>query len=397
MISKIDIEEGLNILNDNIKSLGYEKVHICNALGRTIAKDIHSTINNPPFDKSAMDGYAIKVSDNSKLKVVGCIYAGDTYSGEINEDKALKIMTGAPIPRGANAVVKKEDVVICGDHIILNKRLSQNSNICLLGEDIKIGDKLVIKNKKLDYADIGIIASSGIEYVEVYKKPRIGLINTGDELVEVGMTLPKGKIYNSNKYTIWSRIRELGYELSTIEYKDDNIEKIANRIESLSNKLDVIITTGGVSVGDKDFMGDVIKYIGGRVLFWKINMKPGSAILCSKYKDTLIISLSGNPSASLTTFELFVKPALNKLSGNGDVILNKEKAILLEGYNINSKLKRYVRGNYICNEKGQYVGFNQKKRGNGILSTALNSNCLIEIESSTERLEQGDIVNIIKL
>lgn len=397
MIDKINIEDAVEILNKNISSLEYETVGLLDGLGKALVNDIYSSINNPPFNKSAMDGYAVKISNNNKLKVVGCIYAGESYKGEIKENEAVKIMTGAPIPKGAEAVIKKEDVTIYDDEIILNKELIENENICLIGEDIKINDKILEKNKILDYADIGLIASSGINKVLVYKKPMIGLITTGDELYEIGQPLVDAKVFNSNKYSIISRLKELGYEVQFYDHAKDNIEGIAKVIANIKDDVDVILTTGGVSVGDKDYMNQVIEALGGEILFWKINMKPGSAIMCSLYQNKLIISLSGNPTAALTTFELLARPSLDKLSGKGDIYMNYEKAILLNDYNKKSFQRRYLRGKLMADENGQYVEIVQKKSGNGMLSSAINSNCLIEIMGDTDGLKAGSVVKVIRL
>lgn len=397
----ISLEEAIEILNSNTKALEIEKVDLINGINKTLAEDIYSKINNPPFDKSAMDGYAIISEDTSnrevKLKVIDTVYAGECSSNEVTKNTAIKIMTGAPIPKGADAVIKQEDIDIYDEFIGVNKPVKFNQNICLEGEDITKGSILVYKYKKLNYADIGIMASSGINKIKVYKKPKIAFISTGDEVIDINENLTEGKIYNSNKYSILSRIYELGYEVVAIDHVNDSIQNIGNIIKEFSKESDLIITTGGVSVGEKDLLKDIMDKIGAKKLFWKVNIKPGSAVLCSKLNNTTIISLSGNPTASLTTFELLVKTTLEKLSGKECIEIKREKAILLGNFNKKSLQRRFIRGKIVYSEGRQCVAITQIKSGNGILSSTIDSNCLIEIEKGNIGIEEGTLVDIIKL
>ncbi|GAA0825939.1 molybdopterin molybdotransferase MoeA [Clostridium tertium] len=401
MKSFISLEEAIEILNNNVNNLDIEEVDLIDGLNRVISENIYAQINNPPFNKSAMDGYAI-ISNNTELsnrkfKVIDKVYAGGVCSSAVNEDTAVRIMTGAPIPKGANAVIKQEDVTLEDDFIILKKNIKENENICIKGEDISKGSLLLKSSKKLDYADIGILASSGINKMKVYKKPKIAFISTGDEVVDIGLALGEGKIYNSNKYSILSRIKELGYEAKYIAHINDNFHEIGSYIEEISNEVDLIITTGGVSVGEKDLLKDAIDTTSGEKLFWKITIKPGSAVLCSRVNKSIVISLSGNPTAALTTFELLVKPTLEKLSGYQEIKINREKAILSKDIKKKSPQRRFIRGYVEVNNCKQYVHITQTKSGNGILSSAINSNCIIEIETNNDGKNQGDLVDIIKL
>ncbi|MBE6052368.1 MAG: molybdopterin molybdotransferase MoeA, partial [Clostridium sartagoforme] len=228
MRSFISLEEALEILNDNINTMGIEEVTLLKGLNRILAKDIYSGINNPPFNKSAMDGYAIISEDafiDNILKIIDKVYAGGFSKKLLTKNTAIKIMTGAPIPQGANAVIKQEDVILDANNIIIRKEVSENENICLIGEDISKGDLLVKASRKLNYSDIGIIASSGVRKVSVYKKPKITFFSTGDEVIDIDKELEYGKIYNSNKFSIISRLLELGYQVNDSQHiKDDYIE-----------------------------------------------------------------------------------------------------------------------------------------------------------------------------
>ncbi|RDY26387.1 molybdopterin molybdenumtransferase MoeA [Romboutsia weinsteinii] len=400
MKSHISLQEAIEILNNNTHSLEVEEIDLIKGINRTIATNIYSTINNPPFNKSAMDGYAIIAKDtmdaNIKFKVIDKIYAGQGSRKIVTNSTAIKIMTGSPIPNGANAVIKQEDVVIDGEYIKINKIIKSNENVCAEGEDIKIGDTLVKKNKKLNYADIGIIASSGINKIKVYKNPSLAFISTGDEVLDIDDNLTYGKIYNSNKYSILGRIQELGYEVNHVEHANDNSKSIGELIKSLAKDTDLIITTGGASVGEKDLIKEAIDSAGGEKLFWKVMIKPGSAVLCSKINNTIVISLSGNPAAALTTFELLVRTTLEKISGQENIEIKREKAILLGTLNKENPQTRFLRGKTVYEDGKQYAEITQIKSGNGMLSSTIDSNCLIEVEKGSKGVEEGSLINIIK-
>ncbi|MCX0378429.1 molybdopterin molybdotransferase MoeA [Clostridium perfringens] len=402
----IALEEALEILNKNTKALKSEVVSIKDSLKRVLYGDIKSKINNPPFNKSVFDGYAFKSEDSKgtskenpiELKIVDEIFAGDFSEREIKSGEAVRIMTGAPIPLGADCVLKQEETERHGDLVKIFKEMKENQNISFMGEDIKIGETLIKKGKRLDYADLGIMASSGISQVTVYKKPKVSIISTGDEVCDINSTLKPGKIYDSNLYSLSGRIEELGYHVLSMEHVGDNILKIGEAIEKAFEKSDIVFTTGGASVGEKDLMQKVAESIGFEKLFWKIKIKPGSAVVCSKREEKILISLSGNPNAALTTFELLGKPVLKKLEGEEENInIKREKGILMDSFNKKSPQRRFLRGNVIYDEKGAKVYITQIKSGNGILSSLLNANCLIEIEKGNEGLNKGEEVNIIKL
>lgn len=402
----IALEEALEILNKNTKALKSEVVSIKDSLKRVLYGDVKSKINNPPFNKSVFDGYAFK-SEGSKgtskenpieLKIVDEIFAGDFSEREIKSGEAVRIMTGAPIPLGADCVLKQEETERHGDLVKIFKEMKENQNISFMGEDIKIGETLIKEGKRLDYADLGIMASSGISQVTVYKKPKVSIISTGDEVCDIHSTLKPGKIYDSNLYSLSGRIEELGYHVLSMEHVGDNILKIGEAIEKAFEKSDIVFTTGGASVGEKDLMQKVAESIGFEKLFWKIKIKPGSAVVCSKREEKILISLSGNPNAALTTFELLGKPVLKKLEGEEENInIKREKGILMDSFNKKSPQRRFLRGNVIYDEKGAKVYITQIKSGNGILSSLLNANCLIEIKKGNEGLNKGEEVNIIKL
>lgn len=393
----ISLEKGLEIINKNIKKLNYEVVDILKSLNRVAFDDVYSLINIPPFNKSAMDGYAIDIKDKSEnLDVIETIFPGDKPSESLVYGTTIKIMTGAKVPKGANAVIKKEDVNIDGRLISLNKKILLYENICLKGEDILKGEMILNKNKKIDYCDIGCLASCGVRDVKVYKEPKIALITTGDEVVDLNvLNLEECKIYNTNKYSILARLKELSFKVDYINHVKDDVLEIRREIEKLSKDYDLIITTGGVSVGDKDLIIKALNYNDKNIVFWKVDIKPGSAMAFSKINNCGIVSLSGNPTAALTSLELVVVPILNKFIGKEKVEIIKEKAIL-KSYILNKGEKaRFFRGRVYIENTIQYVELTQVKSGNGIISSNRNSNALIFIKDRGKNI--GDLIDIIKL
>lgn len=401
MKSFISLEEALTVMDQNILSLQSETIELLECVGRVCCKSIYSDMCNPPFDKSAMDGYAVRAEDLNevpkKLKVLTTVFAGTSCEEEVRPGTAIKIMTGAKIPKGANAVVKVEDTTCESNQVTILKNATPQQFICPKGEDIEVGTRLVQANKTLNYADIGILASAGIHEVQVYKKPRVGFISTGDEVMDVNEPLKEAKIYNSNKYALIARLKELGYDITYIDHEFDSEIEIANKLKQAATVSDLILTTGGASVGEKDLIKEAIEVLGGEKLFWKILIKPGSAMLASLYQKKPIISLSGNPTAALTTFELMVKPTLEKLSGQEAITLKKEQAILQSDFTKESPQRRFIRGFFDATKEGQRVFVTQVKSGNSILSSALHSNCLIEVEAHQCPLKAGSSVTIIKL
>lgn len=400
MKSYISLEEGLKILNENIDNNQFIEVKLIEAIGLKAFENVYSSKSLPPFDKSAMDGYAIRIDKNEEvkeLKVIDKIFAGEVTKNIVTSKEAIRIMTGAKIPKGANAVIKQEDITINNNSISISKSISLGENICLKGEDIEEGDLLIEKGKILDYADIGILASVGIKEIKVYRKPKVAIFTTGNEVIDIDKQLVDGKIYNSNKYLLLGRLKEINFEPMVLDNSEDNVIEIANNLKELSEKVDLIITTGGVSVGEKDIIKEAISYIEGEKLFWKINIKPGSSLLVSKIDNSLVISLSGNPTAALTTFELLVKPTLGKLMGEKEVKINKEKAFLKDEYINRGNKRRFVRGSFY-NEDGKIiVSITQKKSGNGIITSTKNSNCILEFVEDKNKYEEGELVDIIKL
>ncbi|UEL49364.1 molybdopterin molybdotransferase MoeA [Terrisporobacter hibernicus] len=387
------IEESVNQINNT------ELIKIEECRERIIGEDIYAPINQPPFNRSPLDGYALRAEDTVgacksnpiKLKVVDEVFAGGNISTSVKNNEAIRIMTGAEIPEGADCVIRQENTNYSMEEVEIYSELKKYENYCFAGEDVKKGSKLISKGEKLTYIHIGLLATMGITQVLVKRKPRIGIISTGDEIVSSGKPLSKGKIYDSNRITISMRLMDFGCEIVSSKIIEDEVCQVSKEINNLIDKVDVIITTGGVSVGKKDIMHEVINKINADRLFWRIRMKPGTPAIYSIYKKTPILSLSGNPFAAIATFEIMGKELIYKLSGDEDLKQIRIKSVMEGNFLKESKGRRIVRGIY----KNNKVYLPQGGHSPGMMASMLGCNCLIDIKPGTKQLLKGDEVDII--
>jgi molybdopterin molybdotransferase len=397
----IELEKAQSLISQYIKPiLASEEVPLLECSGRILSDTLYAPISQPPFDRSPLDGYAIKAEDTKgasietpvELQVIYEVCAGNYYEGDLHKGQAIRIMTGAPMPKGANTVSRQEDTNEGNETVLVYKQLKPYMNYCYKGEDVQQGDILIEKNTVLTSAHIGLLASMGYTRINVKLQPKIGLVSTGDELIEPGQSLTQGKIYNSNLYTIATALKELNCQPIIIGSTGDDVELTSRLIKENIDKVDVFITTGGVSVGKKDILHDVIKKIEAKRLFWRVKLKPGTPILSSIYKDKLLLSLSGNPSAALITYHLFFPNILSKLTEYQGYENNICEGVLQNDFNKKSITRRFVRAYY---EEGKvYIG---AKHSSGVLSSMIGCNCLIDIEAECEGYSEGDTVKIVRL
>lgn len=399
-MENIELELALQIIDESVNQISNtEKINIEEARGRIIGEDIYAPINQPPFNRSPLDGYALKSEDTLgasksnpiKLKVVDEVFAGGNINTILKNKQAIRIMTGAEIPEGADCVIRQESTNYDMNEVEIYSELKRYENYCFAGEDVKKGSKLISKGEKLTYIHIGLLAVMGITQVLVQRKPRVGIISTGDEIISGGQTLGKGKIYDSNRVTISMRLLDFGCEIVSSKIMSDEVHYVSEEIHNLIDKVDVIITTGGVSVGKKDIMHEVIKTINANRLFWRVKMKPGTPATYSIYKNKPIISLSGNPFAAIATFEIMGKELIYKLTGDIDLKQIRVKSIMEDDFLKPSKGRRIVRGIYRNNK----VYLPQGGHSPGMMSSMIGCNCLIDIKPGTKHLLKGDEVDII--
>ncbi|HCW53750.1 MAG TPA: molybdopterin molybdenumtransferase MoeA [Clostridium sp.] len=397
---RIELEEAVSIMEAHVHEINeYEELNIEDANGRVLYEDIYSIINNPPFDRSPLDGYALRAEDTIGasrenpivLKVVDEVFAGGYSEKTLKKGEAIRIMTGAKMPKGSDCVIRQENTDEGMDNVEIYEELKVHDNYIFEGEDIKKDSLIIKKGEVLTYVHIGILASMGYSKVKVKKKLKVALLVTGDEVSIPGMPLPQGKIYDSNMNLFAARLKELGMELTKCEIIGDDYKAVGDTIKEAMNVSDIVITTGGVSVGKKDILHESLPYIGAEILYWKVNLQPGTPAIFSMYDNKPILSLSGNPFASLATFEILGRPVLSKMSGNSKMNIRRTIGIMESEFNKKSKKRRFIRA-YYNNGKVKLL---DKKHSSGVLSSMIGCNALIDIKPGTEKLEIGNIVDII--
>lgn len=311
----ISYEEALKIVLENSINLECENVSLHDSLGRVLAEDIFSDMEMPPFDKSAMDGFAIIKEDIDKeLTIIETIQAGATPKKVIIPGTCSKIMTGAPVPEGANMVVMVEHTEVNGDKMKITKQKSA-TNICYQGEDIRKGDKILEAGTIITPAEIAALATVGADPVSVRKQPTIGIIATGTELVEPSEKPQNAQIRNSNSYQLYAQIIQAGSKAKYLGIAEDNEDTIFNLIKENMEEIDIFLLSGGVSMGEFDFVPGVLDKIGFNLLFEKVAIQPGKPTVFGKKDSTFVFGLPGNPVSTFMIFELFVKPFCYKLMG----------------------------------------------------------------------------------
>ncbi|KIR02028.1 Molybdopterin biosynthesis protein MoeA [Lachnospiraceae bacterium TWA4] len=384
----VSVEEGLELLLQNCAPVEVETIALTKAIGRILAKDQISNENIPPFDRSPLDGYAVRAEDIKEssiehpviLTIIEEVPAGYAPTKEVNEGEAVKILTGAPIPKGADVVIKFEDTTFNEHEVRIVTPLPSDRNIVHAGEDIQIGDVIVTKGTKISAATIGLLAGLGVEEVEVYKKPTVAIISTGDELVPIGTKeLKPGKIRNSSMYAIQAFLTQCGMETILCGIARDDYEEIAKAIDEAASKADLVITTGGVSVGDYDMLGRAIDKLEAKILFWKLQMKPGMAYLASVYKGKLIMSLSGNPGSASISMLVTGLPVFCKLAGYIDYQLKKTQVYIKEGFKKKSPGRRFVPGRFVYENGKTYLSV-ANKQSNGMLHPLANCEAIAIIK-----------------
>jgi len=311
----VSINEALEIIYNKVIPKSKEIIPIETAIGRIVTKDYQAIFDLPRFNNSAMDGYAVKVDDANKIvQLKEITYAGDEPQELFSKGEVVKIMTGAPTPNGCEAIVPIEDVEVLKDGIKLPKNIKKDMMIRWRGEDIKSGKTFLFANTKITAYTLANLASQGITHIEVYRKPKVVIFSTGEELKAHYEKIELHQLYNSNAPMFYARSIELGCDVSYLSSAGDSIEELKSTILSAKDA-DLILTSGGVSVGDKDFTKEAFTELGMKTLFSGIDIKPGKPTTFGKLDNCFVVNLPGNPLASMVNFEMFVKPTIAKLSG----------------------------------------------------------------------------------
>jgi molybdopterin molybdotransferase len=391
-------KQALQVILDQVEVLeDRESLFINDCLDRIVADNVTSSINVPGFDNSAMDGYALRGTDletdpQARLKVVGKAFAGHPYTDTVNPGECVRIMTGAPMPAGADTVVMQEQVSVEEDYISCNVPVKCGQNVRLAGEDIAADSVVFQQGHKITPADLGLLASLGIAEVKVSPKVRVAFFSTGDELKSLGETLEPGQIYDSNRYTLYGLLKKVGADIIDLGVIKDDPATIEQALAAAQQKADVIITTGGVSVGEADYIKDMLDKL-GQIHFWKISMKPGRPLAFGKLGKTDFFGLPGNPVSAMVTFYQYVAPAIKQKAG--------QKAGSNMGFYAKcaSKLNKrpgrieYQRG-ILHFENGEAIVTSTGQQGSHILKSMSQANCFIVLPLENDGIAPGDRVEV---
>ena len=370
-----------------------EEVPIREALGRVLAQEIVPEINVPAHDNSAMDGYAVRFADlDQPLREVGTALAGKPYAGTVGRGECVRIMTGAVIPDGADTVVIQEVVKKEGDRIVVPPGQKKAQNVRYAGEDLAKGKPVLHPGELLRPAELGLIASLGIGEVKVKRRLRVAFFATGDELASIGAPLKAGEVYDSNRYTLHGMLSRLGVVLIDMGVVRDRPQDLEKAFRKASDLADVVITTGGVSVGEADFVRELMAKL-GEVLFWKIAMRPGRPMAFGKIGNAFLFGLPGNPVAVMVTFYQFVRDALLFLSGREAAEIPLLKATAAENMRKVPGRTEYQRG-IVFREGAEWKVRTTGQQGSGVLRSMSEANCFIVLEHERGSVSAGEPVSV---
>jgi molybdopterin molybdotransferase len=371
-----------------------EKVAVSAALGRILGEQVVPRINVPAHDNSAMDGYAVRFADLGKnaLKEVGAALAGKPFKGKLGAGECVRIMTGAVMPEGADTVVIQEVVKKQGDRISVPPGQKKAQNVRYAGEDLAIGKAVLAPGKLLKPADLGLIASLGVGEVNVKRRLRVAFFATGDELASIGSPLKEGEVYDSNRYTVRGMLERLGVEALDLGVVRDSPDLLEKAFRDAASRADVVITTGGVSVGEADFVRGLMAKL-GEVLFWKIAMRPGRPMAFGKVGDAFLFGLPGNPVAVMVTFYQFVRDALLRMSGREDAASPLLTVICSEDLRKVPGRTEYQRG-IVFQDQGAWKVRTTGQQGSGVLRSMSEANCFIVLEHERGPVKAGEPVSV---
>ncbi|AND83847.1 molybdopterin molybdenumtransferase MoeA [Clostridium tyrobutyricum] len=390
----IDKQDAVRIIVQETNQMKIENRDIVSCLGKVLAEDIYSRDNLPNFDKSAMDGYAIRSSDSERklFKIKGIIRAGDTNKYELKSGETYKIMTGAALPFGADAVIEKEKVHVENGCIFIENNVKKYNNTIKYGEEIRKGDLALERGTAIRPAEIGFMASLGYSSVNIYGSPKIAILLTGDELVDIESSLTHGKIRNSNGYSLKAMIDNVSAVAISYGIIPDDKKIIKFKIEDALKRADIVIISGGASAGDYDFVEDVLEEIGAHVKFSGVAVKPGKPVTFAEYHNKLIFSLPGNPLSLINSFEEFVKPAIYKMMGRGSQNHSEFPVILRDDFHgkIGREKNIYVK---IVKHGEKYYAFQTGSQCSNTLYTLTRSNGVVIVPKDYGSVKAGSVLN----
>jgi molybdopterin molybdotransferase len=396
----ISVEEACKQILGAFSPLGLEKVNILDALGRVIGEDIYAGRAIPPKDNSAMDGYALRAGDTQGaspekpvlLTVVEDIPAGAVPTKRIGADQSARIMTGAPIPEGADAVIRMEDTRKEDGRVAIFVEAKAGQDIRRAGEDVRTGEKVIARGETIRPAEVGMLAALGRSFVLVHQRPLVAIVATGDELVDIDEPPSPWKIVSSNSYSLAALVKDCGAIPLTVgiarDRRDDLIEKFRAAMRA-----DLIVSSGGVSVGDYDLVKDIMQEVGNAMQFWRVAMKPGRPLAFGALGNVPVVGLPGNPVSSMVSFEQFVRPAILKMLGHANLFRRTIRARLDERIEKKEGIRHFIRARIQRDGEG-YAVVTTGEQGSGILKSMVRANGLIIIPEDATVVEAGAMVTV---
>ena len=400
-MTRIELEQAVVLMTEGQNPLGAEPCQLNQALGRTLSMDITAPMDQPPFDRSPLDGYALRSADSAGaapehpivLDVVDTVYAGDVAQVPVGPGQAVRIMTGTMLPKGCDCVLRQEDTDMGFPDVSIRCSLRPNENFVHRGTDYRAGTVLLPAGTVLDAAALGLLASAGICEVSVQRRPRVCVLSTGDEVSDPHVhPLAPGKIYDANLTLLTARLAELGIPDVEGRRAADSPAAVVKAMGEQLEGCDLLITTGGVSVGDRDILHEALPLLGAERVFWRVKMKPGTPAIFARYGGKPILCLSGNPFAAAATFEVLARPLLAALAGEPRLMPQRAKAVLDAPFPKASPGRRFVRGR--C-EAGCVTL--PDEHSSGVLSSLVGCNCMVDIPAGSRPLERGEAVDILLL
>jgi len=387
---KVSIYEGIKKIVSQKTMLSTHIIPLENALGKISAKTLYAGLSLPRFDNSAMDGFGLRGSFQT-YKVVGKILAGDDSDIQIKDGECIKITTGAKTPSSVQSVIPQENTTLNDDTLIINKEVKKGANIRKKGEDIKEGEIIIKKGDKITSNFISLLASQGITHIEVFKTTRVAVFASGSELKMPYEDITGSQIYNSNTPYFVARLKELGCDVSFIGKSQDNLEDMKELVKS-SLEYDLVITSGGVSVGEADFTKEAFGAFGFETIFDKVDIKPGKPTTFGKIKDTYILNLPGNPLAAALNFEIFAKTIINHLSGTNKIYLKSIKTKISQDFSKNRAVDTVLPGYF----DGEFFSI-AKSFSPNMVNVLNHCNGFIIIDKEKDKLQKGDIVKFLPI
>jgi molybdopterin molybdotransferase len=388
----ISVQEAFAILQNNLPALQQVEYSLIQARKHILATTIFSPINMPPFRQSAMDGYALYLYDGLDYEIIGEIKAGDSHIVNLFPGQALKIFTGAAVPDSAQAVIQIEKVSEKDGRLYLQEQVKPNMNVRPIGEQISVGELALEKGTLLNAAAIGFLAGLGFTSAKVYKKPNVGIVITGNELIKPGESLEYGNVYESNGIMLESALKEAYFENVSLYEVNDDFENTKNKLEVALSANDVVLVSGGISVGDYDFVARALSELEVETLFYKVNQKPGKPLFAGKLKNKIVFALPGNPAAALICFYVYVLPTLSILSGKAENYNQSKKISIGHDYSVRNTRSQFLKASIVDDEANVL-----SHQDSSMLNSFAVSNGLVFVPDGIYELKKGDKVEVYLL